>query len=262
MYTFLRWASRLLLAGFILNTPAWSASLRLLTEESAPFNFTQDGRLTGLFVEVVQEIQRRLGNKDQIESIPWARGYRLALTEPNVVLFSTARNPEREHRFQWVGPVQTSICSLFAKRGASMQVASLSDAKAASSILVPREWDAYDHLINLGFTNLAQTNTPEQMVKMLLVGRAPLMFTMRTGIRGLLERAGAGTDEVEEVYIAYKAQSYIAFSQKAPPEIVRQWQQALNKMKEDGSFAAIYERWLPGERPPDMKPDPDVWPNR
>lgn len=262
MPTFLRWMSRMILAGLLVSTSAWSTTLQLVTEESAPFNFTKDGRLSGLFIDIVQEIQHRTGDKSSIEVLPWSRGYRLALTEPNVALFSTARNQEREHWFQWVGPVQTSICSLFAKRGSSVRVSSLAEAKAVSTILVPREWDAHAQLVKLGFTNLAPINTPEQMAKMLIAGRAPLMLSIRTGIGGLLERSGARMEDVEEAYVVYKAQSYIAFSLKVPAEVVQQWRQALDNMKKDGTFAAIYEHWLPGEVPPGIKPDPDVWPSR
>lgn len=261
MSTSRRWASRLLPLFFVLCTHVGAADLRLVTEENAPSSFTQNGRLTGLYVEVAQEIQRRIGNKDTIEVLPWARGYQIALKDPNVVLFPTTRSRAREPLFQWVGPVGTAITAFYAKRGAGIRINTLEDARAAPSILVPRGWYTQDQLRGLGFTNLELTTTPQQMVAMLLAGRAPLMYTMQTGLGELLEQSKARDTDIEQVYIVDKAQGYLAFSIKTPPEVIRQWQAALDGMKDDGSFATLYKRWFPGEPPPGIKPDPDVWPN-
>ena len=116
--------------------------------------------------------------------------------------------------------------------------------------------------MKLGFNNLEPTNTPEQMVAMLVNGRAPLMYAMQTGIAGLLAQSGVRLTDVEPVFVMDKAQGYFAFSLKTPPEVVRQWQSALDRMKQDGSFATIYERWYPGEKAPGIRPDADAWPSR
>ncbi|WP_204268170.1 hypothetical protein, partial [Escherichia coli] len=55
---------------------ASAVPLRLLSEEFPPINFTEDGRPSGLAVEVVQNILRRLGQSLPIEFLPWARAYR------------------------------------------------------------------------------------------------------------------------------------------------------------------------------------------
>lgn len=241
---------------------AEAAALRLITEENSPASFTRNGVLTGQYVEVAREIQARTGSQDAIQVLPWARGYQAALNEPNVVLFPTTRSAAREALFQWVGPVNTAISAFFAKRGAGLRISDLADAKAVSGILVPRGWYMHDQLVKLGFNNLEPTNTPEQMVAMLVNGRAPLMYAMQTGIAGLLAQSGVRLTDVEPVFVMDKAQGYFAFSLKTPPEVVRQWQSALDRMKQDGSFATIYERWYPGEKAPGIRPDADAWPSR
>jgi len=99
---------RTLVAGCLLvialasGLAAHGAGLRLLTEEAPPNNYIKDGKLTGLAVEVVQEIMRRTGDAEPIEMMPWARAYRLAQSGQagSVGLFLTARTPEREGLFQ------------------------------------------------------------------------------------------------------------------------------------------------------------------
>jgi len=61
--------------------PAGSAELTILTENLPPLNYVKDGVLMGSSVEIVQEIQRRIGSKEPIQVFPWARAYRLVLEE-------------------------------------------------------------------------------------------------------------------------------------------------------------------------------------
>ncbi len=259
---FARCARGLLCLALLAGAAADAAPLRLLTEENSPSSFTRNGKLTGQYVEVAQEIQARIGNQEPIQVLPWARGYQAALNDANVVLFPTTRSAAREALFQWVGPVSTAVTAFFAKRGAGVRINDLADAKAASGVLVPRGWYMHDQLVRLDFNNLVPTNTPEQMVAMLVHGRAPLMYAMQTGIADLVGQAGARMSDIEPVFVMDKAQGYFAFSLKTPPDLVRQWQAALDKMKQDGSFATIYERWYPGEKAPGIRPDADTWPNR
>src|SRR5881397_3481136 len=114
-------ALALLLAG-------WSArggELQLLTEEYPPLSFTRDGKVSGLSVEIVEEIQRRVGSRVPIQVLPWARAYRMAQEQPDVALFGTTRTAERDKLFQWVGPIVAGRTSLYTKRGTGLRLNSL-----------------------------------------------------------------------------------------------------------------------------------------
>ncbi|MGD9363283.1 MAG: hypothetical protein PVH85_30755, partial [Desulfobacterales bacterium] len=77
---------------FLLSvTCGLAQELTIISEENPPFNFIKDGILTGSSTEVVREIMHRLNLSAKIQVLTWARGYQLALRQPNVVLFSTAR---------------------------------------------------------------------------------------------------------------------------------------------------------------------------
>ncbi len=251
-------AATLLLS--LAGTAAGAAELQLLTEENPPLNFSQNGQPRGLSIDVVQEIQRRVGNTDPIEVQPWARAYRTATTVPNVALFGTARTAVREELFHWVGPVATAVASLYSKRGAGLRIASLDDAKSVERILVVRDFYTHQLLQKLGFANLELVAKPETMVKITVNGRAPLMFIGNLTLPDLLEKAGATRSDVELVYTVTSIQTYIAFSLGTPKGVVASWQAALGGMKRDGTYATIYARWLPGETPTKIKPDANTSP--
>lgn len=245
-----------LLAGAALTGSAAAAAsaplpeLQVLTEEYPPLSFTRNGELRGLAVEVVAEMQRRAGSRVPVQVLPWARAYPMALSQPNVALFSTARTPEREKLFQWVGPLFVGKTSLYALRGSGLKLNSLAEAAAVDAVIVPREDYKEKLLRGAGLANLLVANNHEQMVRMLLTGRAKLMAANNLTLPALLEGIGADLQALELVHTFHQSEAYVAFSPGTPEDTVRSWQAALDSMKRDGSFARIYARWLPGETPP------------
>lgn len=59
----------------------------------------------GIATEVVRLLLNKVGSKAKMVATNWARANHLALTQPNVMIFSITRNAEREALFKWVGPV-------------------------------------------------------------------------------------------------------------------------------------------------------------
>jgi len=244
-----------------LPLAAHCGDLTLYTEEYPPINFSRDGKAAGLSTEVVEEILRRTGTHVSIAVVPWARDYRSALEEPNVGLFVAMRTPEREPLFKWVGPVTTVRTSFYSRRGSTeVKVASLDEARKAEVIAVPREWFSHQVLRSLGFANLDAVANTDVMVRMALTGRAQLMVADNQTLPAQLAQVDATMAQVDRHYTFMKTSSYIAFSRGTPDAVVRQWQQTLNEMKRDGSFARIYTRWLPSDTPPGVEAEPDMVP--
>ena len=158
------WISRKWLpADAIINASAQETKpaarrLRIYTEDSPPSTYMEDGRLIGLSAEIVQEIMNRLNVEATIEMVPWARGYNLALSEPNLVLFSTTRLPQRENLFQWVGPLYTQTWGFYKSKQSPLKIASIQDAQKVARIGTYRKDAKRQYLDGLGFKNLVSTN--------------------------------------------------------------------------------------------------------
>ena len=219
--------------------------LSILTEEYPPFNFTQNGKLTGVTTKVVQEITRRLGVTVSIEVVPWARGYERLCTEPNIVLFSTARTPERESIFHWVGPIYSLRLGFYARKADARHIRSLNAAKRMGSIATYRADFGEQTLKSLGFTNLDSSNNPQSCVRKLMSGRVDLWFSDNIGATKVAREAGIDPNEIEEVFTYKQNSSYIAFSKQTSLTVVQQWQKTLDEIKADGTFWWLAQRWLP-----------------
>ncbi len=222
-----------------------AAELTLITEEFPPLNYTEKGKLTGAMTDVVREITRRLGIADDIQVMPWARGYKRLLTEPNTVLFTTARTEARESLFHWVGPLHSARIELYARKSDPRQIDSIEAAMQVRAIATYRD-DVREQLLkSLGFTNLDSSNSPHSDIRKLMSGRVDLWIFDNVGVQQVALEAGIDPQEIKAVWTLQHQLSYIAISKPTSPAIVYQWQVTLDEMKADGTFWWLTRKWLP-----------------
>ena len=242
MKRFLLWVIAVLIFAVSLS----AQNLGIYCENDAPFQFMgPDGKLTGMNVEFVQEIQKRVGNTDPIQMVPWARGLAYLDTKPNTVLFSMSRTAERNELYQWVGPVAEVVFGLYAKADSSMEIKSLDDAKKLHIIGVYRDDIRDQYLTRNGFTNLERTKDNVQNFRKLMAGRIDAYVSTQSSVIGEAGVSGYKPSDVKLVYELMKSQVFIAMSKATDSAIVAQWRAALESMKKDGSFKRILKKYYP-----------------
>ncbi len=213
-----------------------------MTENFPPLNFINEGKLRGPSVEIAQSIMKTIGLKDDIKLYPWARGYMLAQKKANAVLFSMVRSPEREGLFKWVGPIAKKKAVFFTKKGSHIVITELNDAKKVKNIGVQIEYIYEQDLIEKGFKNIDRVAEDRFNVKKLVKGRIQLWYTDYYGGTELAKKEKLG-DRIEPVFTVKKTYLYIAFNKITPDSTVQQWQNALDKLKKDGTVNKIFERY-------------------
>ena len=127
----------MVLAGAVRAEVDPSYTVVLLTENFPPYNmavngknFAQEENINGIAVDIVKEMFKRAGVQYNLTlRFPWDRIYKLALEKPNYGVFVTARLPEREQLFKWVGPIGPDDWVMLAKGDSSINLASLDEAK-------------------------------------------------------------------------------------------------------------------------------------
>jgi len=225
-----------------LDESAQSVPLKVYTEDSPPANYLKNGKPAGMSVNIVREILNRLDKKVNIEIVPWARGYSIALTRPNVALFSTTRLPQREKLFKWVGPLYTQMWGFYAKKGSGLNINSLEDAKKVASIGTYLNDAKEQFLKKNGFINLITTNKNISNIKHLIKGDVDLWVSSDFNMPYLARKAGVSPEQLELVYAFRSVDNYIAFSNKTPAAIVTAWQQTLDAIKSDGSYDSLVSK--------------------
>ncbi len=241
-------AGALLVAALCTNAQA--QNLTLLTEELPPLNYTEAGQIKGLSVAIVREILKRVDEPDTIQVVPWARGYKSALEEPNVALFSTARSEEREPLFKWVGPLVRWSYVFYKRRGSPIVLNSLDDARRVGSIATYRDDAREQFLREQGFTNLDSSPKLVSCARKLLEGRVDLWLDSNLSANQVVRQLGEDPRKIEPVLGVKTSYLYVAFSQKTDDAVVARWQQALEALYREGVLRRIYAEWLPDEQPP------------
>ncbi|WDP89955.1 MAG: amino acid ABC transporter substrate-binding protein [Desulfobacter sp.] len=229
---------------FFLASAAPAETFSIMTEEYPPFNYTENGKLTGLSSEVMAELIKRLGHPDEIKVLPWSRAYNFIQHKDGMILFSMTRTEARENLFKWVGPVAPNKWVFFAKKGSGLQINSLEDAKKVKKIGTYKDDAAESFLKAEGFSNIESVVNDEANAKKLAAGRIDLWIVGQ--LQGVFKAKKAIGDAaaLENVFDVKETQLYIAFSKNTPDEVIAKWQAELDKMKADGTYDAIMKKYM------------------
>jgi polar amino acid transport system substrate-binding protein len=236
-------------------------ALQFVTEELPPLNFNNNGQVDGFGSEIVREILRRSDMTAPLTILPWARAYRLAQTQSNVGLYCMGRTIEREKLFQWVGPIGNIESKFYVNRSSTLHIDNVADAKNVRGVIVLRESYSDQLLQRLGFKNIFEVNNATEAVRLLLIsGDKTLMLLATSVVPDTLHKISTPLEAIKPLMTVMKSQLYIGFSLDTSPTLVKHLQHALDSMKTDGSFAAIHQKWFPGEKPPGMEREQDIMP--
>lgn len=216
--------------------------LMLITEEYPPINFEQDGRIQGIAVDVLVDMlaltDSTLGRED-IQLWPWARGYLTVQRRPNTMLFSMSRTPEREDLFRWVGPIMSLHMSLIGRVDDTIQIDSIAELNASEYTVGAVNDDvAHQLLLSMGadperlHTGVVGTN----LAQMLASDRIDLWGVGTQVAKWTLREQGESPDAYEEKLILSQTDTYFALHRDTPDEVVDALQQALERLRENGSL--------------------------
>jgi polar amino acid transport system substrate-binding protein len=227
----------------LVGKSALSAELTILTENLPPLNYLENGVLVGPSVEIVKEIQRRVGSQEPIQVYPWARAYKMALKDENVILFGMTHTKVRQDLFKWLGPLATKRDILVARKDSGIKINNLEDAKKVNRIGTLRD-DTRERLLKShGFTNLEPVSDEQLNAKKLALGRIDLWTYKIPGLKTVCDLAGVDHKEFEEVFHLREINLMIAFSKKTSDSIVQKWTNAFNEMSADGTIIQIRKKW-------------------
>lgn len=231
----------------LLNPAAGHAEIvHVVTEEHAVYQYTDDnGKLTGVSAEVVEQLFSLTGDTPRYEVLPWPRAYRQALSQANTMIFSIARTREREPHFQWVGPLLVERLFVWGLRSRFEAPLSRLEDLHPYSIAIPRDNNAHQYLVHEGLQNFLIVQNNSQTANMLFQGRADLMVGTKLGVRTRAKNLQQTYEKLMMVYPLNELDSVlsIAFNRDSDPELVQRFQSALRQMHDDGTVARTKSRW-------------------
>ncbi|WP_454254298.1 substrate-binding periplasmic protein [Pseudomonas sp. Marseille-Q8238] len=223
-------------------------SVVLMTENFPPYNMATNGKnyareenLNGIAVEIVREMFKRAGvNYSMTLRFPWARIYKLAKENPNYGVFVTARLPERDKLFKWVGPIGPDDWVMLARGDSTITLNSLEDAKRYR--VGAYQGDAIaEHLAKEGLEVQAAFRDQENARK-LEDGKLDLWATGDPAGRYLAKQEGV--TGLKTVLRFDNAELFLALNPDVPDEVVHKLQSELDRMRSEGFIDEVFKRYL------------------
>lgn len=237
------------------TVPPATSELRIITEVYPPYNFVdKNNNVTGQSTEIVQAILEKTGTQASIEVMPLSQGLALAEKGPGIVIYSINRTAQRENLFKWVGPIGYYEQAFYAKKGATIAINELEDAKKIDKIGVYKGDAGGQFLVSQGFTNLDESLTDAEALQKLMDGKVQLWLGNKDGLTITAAQAGVNPDDLVMMpTVVIRADLYIAFSKDIPDSTVTAWQSALDALKQekDIDYKTVYEKIMAKYSDPD-----------
>jgi polar amino acid transport system substrate-binding protein len=237
---------RLLLALVILclALPRLAAGqpLNIITDPYPPYGYVKDGEIVGCTVDLIKLLLKRTGIDGKFIMYPWARAYKMAQKEKDILIYQLAYSKERDHLFQLVGPIYHSA-DYFWKLKSRKDIAlkNLEDARQFRVGTV-REYFTHKYLLEKGFEegkNLEAVPDDDMNVKKLASGRIDLMLLDEMVFNYRVEALGYNRDDFEKAFVLITTYSYLGFSRQTSTNVVSRFAEALEVIKKDGSYNRI-----------------------
>lgn len=232
----------LLLSGFLSGK---EPPVRVVTEMLPPYQIQNNTQLDGFSVEVVRLLLQEIELDLSIEVMPWPRAFKIASTQPNVIIFSIARSPERESQFHWIGHLHTERYAFF-KLDSNTSVATNNLATLNSySIAIARDTIVEDYAKKLELSNLELTTDIKQMLLMLKSQRVDVVFDAEAAVRYYAQNLAGESDKIVKLYELDNLSSelYVAVNKNSSPALVEGLRMAFQKLAEGEKLKTIRQKW-------------------
>jgi len=238
---------RILIVVLALWLPAYAHAEKLVfaTTEFPPFIIQQGTELTGVDVDVLHELCKRVGVEVEIRTMPWTRA--LAYVKGGQVdgIIMPVYSKERtEYMYYSDEPVGSERISLLTRKGSHGTVARLEDLGHEMVGVV------------LGYSYGKEFDENSALQKDLSMDNALLLRKLQLGRYQLIaseESVGryfarqAGDVQLDTVLVLTDNPTYVGISKtlgKRGEALAQRFTQAIREIKQDGTLAAIQGKYF------------------
>ena len=219
--------------------------LSIYTEVRYPADYIQtasgDELPSNSASELMHALVEKAGLPYSIKVVPWARAIQAIDNEPNVIVYSMARTPEREPLYHWIGEIRPINIYLFGLRERK--------AELPDTLQVARDFrignllnDVVDEYFRgEGFPDLVYFRDFSRSISMLQRGRIDLIPFAEHGIEEFLIQQGVDTNIlVPMVQIdAVSTSLNIVLSKSTDPDVTALLIDSYQELVESGRYEEI-----------------------
>ncbi len=235
-----------MITSILISAQVFGQTIEVVTEEYPPYNYTENGIVTGFSTDVVKEVLDRAGLSYKIQSHPWAESYKIAETSPNTLIYSMGRNIERESLFKWVDVIaRTEVFFYKLKSRPEVKIKSFADVKKYKIGAVEGDFRTqWLEKQGLG-SHLTLVASDKENMKNLFNRKIDIFPIGEFAAYKIAHQEGQAFSTLEKsMYLKeVSADLYMAFSLQSSDVMVEKSKNALHGMKSDGTYNEIKAKY-------------------
>ncbi len=228
---------------------AVAGSYNLVTLENPPFEYTDNGKVTGVCVDVVTEAFKRMGHTVNIEMQPWGRGINLVKTGAKDGIFNALITPERK-QFMVFGstPVVNESATLFVPASSGLTYSGDLNSLKGKTIGVVKGFsygEKFDGMVKSGaLTGIDPSRDLNSNVKKLIGKRFDYYLGDGLVTMFTLNKMGKASAAKRLSPDVASTPTFVGFSKaKGLEALAADFDKTLKGMYDDGSYQKIFDKY-------------------
>ena len=243
----MRWRLLPTVLACLCFDPVAAQEVEAYAEEFPPYNYLRDGEPAGIATDLLTRACAAAGVICHIHIVPWARAYRMALTQKNSLVFSTARNAERENAFLWVGPIVPRSAFLYTLSTTPFTLDRLQGKDGFVVGTVYNDVTIID-LRQLGVPDsaLEYSRTLDDALRKMMGGRVAGVIDTEISVKWFLKTNGYAQSQVKAVLPVFEGDYYYyALNLDSDPVVAQKLRDGLGAVLAARALPEIIDAYLP-----------------
>ncbi|WP_415713303.1 substrate-binding periplasmic protein [Maridesulfovibrio sp.] len=234
-----------LMLGFAVSAKA--KKITILVDTWPPYNFKINNKIVGISTELVEAALQKTKLNYELVLYPFKRALITVQKNPNTMLYTVARIPQRENMFAWIGPLHPRKVYLFKlKRRTDIHIAGVEDIKKYHTGALSGG-SVEQFFITHGFHegDYYLVSKSDQLLKMLFKKRIDLIPGDPLDLAYQMKLLGLKYSELEKVYMLSDEGGYYMVANKNTPDaIITMIQKSLDEIMATGLREEIINKYL------------------
>jgi len=232
---------------YVLPVTALAEKLSVTTTEWSPYVIVENGKPTGIFIEIILEICKRLGIDPEFPILPWARCIKYMQDGTSDAILGPKKTDERlEFMYFPSEPLYMEKLVIIAKKESNIKADKLDDLNG-KKIGVVRDYSYGSDFDKYQGINKIVCDHDEQLMKIFEAGRVETAVGDEGNLKFIAKKIGI-TVPLETVYVLTEAPNYIAFSKKAPGDkgkvLAEKFSDTLRQLREEGFIKKVESKYF------------------
>jgi len=237
-----------LLFAFLLlfHHALFADEITVVTECDNPCKIREsDGLPDSLPTTIILELFKLTNDIPNIQVLPWARAYNMALDNKNILIYSISKTPKREPLFNWVGDILIERYYVWELNDNKLTSAASEHFYKGKSFATYRESNEFDYLNQLEDITTYSVVYPNQRLHMLLANRVDYLVESEQTLKETCLSLNIDCSRFSKVIEVKELNTplSIGINKDSDPEIVEKYQKAFSSLSSSGTLSHIINKW-------------------